>query len=110
MISDFMQTYLHLPRAYSLCIVSSLFIISQMAVMSVSSITALWMASVMVGVAYGSLLGVLPSVVIDWFGLGECNKPFVRIVNRNCSHTDDHNSLTIIVEPEQPTNRKTRDG
>lgn len=69
MISDFMQTYLHLPRAYSLCIVSSLFIISQMAVMSVSSITALWMASVMVGVAYGSLLGVLPSVVIDWFGL-----------------------------------------
>lgn len=71
-MSDFMQTHLHLPRAYSLCIVSSLFIMSQMAVISVSSITTLWVATVMVGIAYGSLLGALPSITIDWFGLGEC--------------------------------------
>ncbi|KAL4067159.1 hypothetical protein V8B97DRAFT_974149 [Scleroderma yunnanense] len=69
LVSDFMRTRLHLPRSYSLCIVSSLFIISQMTVISVSNIHTLWIASAIVGVAYGSLAGTLPSVVIDWFGL-----------------------------------------
>jgi len=71
-----------------------------MAVISVSSISGLWMASVMVGVAYGCLLGTLPSVVIDWFGLGECNKSFVRIVYRNRSRTDHRDLLTVVIECE----------
>ena len=69
-------------RAYSLCILSSLFIISQIAAISVSNISALWIASAMMGVAYGSGAGVLPSVVIEWFGLGEC-----KISSISCTKT-----------------------
>jgi len=103
LVSDFMRTRLHMRRAYSLCIVSSLFIISQLAAISVSNINALWIASAMVGVAYGSCSGVLPSIVIEWFGLGEC-----RISSISC--TEIIFVLINVIHQQQPINRKTGDG
>lgn len=74
LISDFARTKFHLPRAYSLCIVSSLFIISQAFAIGISSVGTLWMATAILGFAYGSLFGGLPAIAIDWFGLGHLSE------------------------------------
>ena len=70
-ISDFAHTRLRLPRAYCLCIVSSLFIISQATAIIVSSVETLWVATLLLGLAYGSLFGSCPTIIIEWFGLGK---------------------------------------
>ncbi|KAI5992652.1 hypothetical protein EDC04DRAFT_1295271 [Pisolithus marmoratus] len=72
LISDFARSYFRLPRGYCLCLVSLLFIVSQACAIGVSNISTLRMATATLGLAYGSLFGILPVIIIDWFGLGEC--------------------------------------
>ncbi|KAI5985531.1 major facilitator superfamily domain-containing protein [Pisolithus albus] len=74
LISDFTRSHFQLPRAYSLCIVSSLFIISQAFAIGISSVGTLWMATAFLGLAYGSLFGCLPAIAIDWFGLAHLSE------------------------------------
>ncbi|KIK22453.1 hypothetical protein PISMIDRAFT_102363 [Pisolithus microcarpus 441] len=74
LISDFTRSQFQLPRAYSLCIVSSLFIISQAFAIGISSVGTLWMATAFLGFAYGSLFGCLPAIAIDWFGLAHLSE------------------------------------
>ncbi|KAI6096758.1 major facilitator superfamily domain-containing protein [Pisolithus sp. B1] len=74
LISDFTRSKFNLPRAYSLCIVSSLFIISQAFAIGVSNVGTLWMATAFLGFAYGSLFGALPAITIDWFGLAHLSE------------------------------------
>jgi hypothetical protein len=62
---------LHLPRAYCFCIVSTLFVVSQLSVISVDDVAHLWKATALLGLAYGSLFGIAPTIIIDWFGLCE---------------------------------------
>ncbi|KAI9566752.1 major facilitator superfamily domain-containing protein [Boletus coccyginus] len=69
LISDFAHIRLRIPRAYCLCIVSSLFIISQATVIVISSVETLWLATLLLGLAYGSLFGSCPTILIEWFGL-----------------------------------------
>jgi len=71
LISDFAHTHLRLPRAYCFCLVSFLFIISQATAIIVSSIETLWLATLLLGLAYGSLFGSIPTILIEWFGLGK---------------------------------------
>ncbi|KAF8839373.1 MFS general substrate transporter [Paxillus ammoniavirescens] len=73
-ISDFTRNRLHLPRAYSLCIVSCLFIISQAFAIGISSVQSLWIASSLLGLAYGSLFCLCPTIVIEWFGLAHLSE------------------------------------
>ena len=75
LVSDFVHTRLRLPRAYCLCIVSTLFIISQTIAIMVSSVETLWVATLLLGFAYGSLFGSSPTIIIDWFGLGKSTFP-----------------------------------
>ena len=77
LISDFMHIHMHIPRAYCLCIVSSLFIISQVLALSVSNVDTLWIATVLLGFAYGSLFGTMPAIMIEWFGLGKCIRAII---------------------------------
>ncbi|KIJ58855.1 hypothetical protein HYDPIDRAFT_101889 [Hydnomerulius pinastri MD-312] len=74
LISDFTRNRLHLPRAYCLCIVSSLFIVSQAFAIGITSVQSLWMASALLGLAYGSLFGICPTIVIEWFGLAHLSE------------------------------------
>jgi len=74
LISDFAHTRLRLPRAYCLCIVSSLFIISQATAIIVSSVETLWVATLLLGLAYGSLFGSCPTIIIEWFGLAHLSE------------------------------------
>ncbi|KAG6375350.1 major facilitator superfamily domain-containing protein [Boletus reticuloceps] len=69
LISDFGHIRLRIPRAYCLCIVSSLFIVSQATAMIVSSVETLWVATLLLGLAYGFLFGSCPSIMIEWFGM-----------------------------------------
>ena len=78
LVSDFAHTRLRLPRAYCFCIVSSLFIVSQATAIIVSSVETLWIATLLLGFAYGSLFGSCPAVVIEWFGLGKSTFSVVR--------------------------------
>ena len=81
LISDFTHTRLRLPRTYCLCIVSSLFIISQVTAIAVSSVETLWIATLLLGLAYGSLFGSYPAIMIEWFGLGRSTFPRLRTSN-----------------------------
>lgn len=73
-ISDLIRNQFRLPRAYCLCIVSSLFVVSQALAIEISSIRTLWVATALLGVAYGGLFGALPTIVIDRFGLAHLSE------------------------------------
>ncbi|KAI6106164.1 major facilitator superfamily domain-containing protein [Pisolithus croceorrhizus] len=74
LISDLMRNQFRLPRACCLCIVSSLFVVSQALAIEISSVSKLWVATALLGVAYGGLFGALPTIVIDWFGLAHLSE------------------------------------
>ncbi|KAI5988454.1 major facilitator superfamily domain-containing protein [Pisolithus marmoratus] len=74
LISDFSHSYFRLPRGYYLCFVSILFILSQTFAIGVSDISTLRMATAILGLAYGSLIGILPVITIDWFGLAHLSE------------------------------------
>lgn len=74
LIADMFRYRLHLPRAYCFCIVSTLFVVSQLAVISVDDVAHLWKATALLGLAYGSLFGIAPTIIIDWFGLSHLSE------------------------------------
>ncbi|KAL4075473.1 hypothetical protein J3A83DRAFT_4220212 [Scleroderma citrinum] len=74
LISDFMHTRLRISRAYCMCIVSSLFIISQVLATNLSDVNTLWIATILLGFAYGSMAGQLPAIMIEWFGLAHLSE------------------------------------
>lgn len=74
LIGDLVRYRLRLPRAYCFCIVSTLFVVSQLSVISVNDVAHLWKATALLGLAYGSLFGITPTIVIDWFGLSHLSE------------------------------------
>jgi MFS family permease len=129
LISDFAYTRLRLPRVYSLCIVSSLFIISQAAAIIVSSVEALWVATLLLGLAYGSLFGSCPTIMIEWFGLAHFSENmgyvflspilggnifsimFGRYLDAHAPKQDPRSSsLTSLVSRELPSEHQCFDG
>lgn len=52
-------------------LVSALFVLSQVAAIYQEDVEGLWKVSSLLGLAYGSLFGLAPMVVLEWFGLGE---------------------------------------
>ncbi|KAJ7916308.1 major facilitator superfamily domain-containing protein [Mycena leptocephala] len=69
LISDNIKNRFGFPRSYSLLIVSSLFFCSQLLAAQISEVTDLWKASALVGLAYGTIFGLFPTVCIEFFGL-----------------------------------------
>ncbi|KAJ7899186.1 major facilitator superfamily domain-containing protein [Mycena olivaceomarginata] len=69
LISDNMKNYFGLPRSYSLVLVSSLLFCSQLLAAQISDVTDLWKASALVGLSYGTIFGLFPTVCIEFFGL-----------------------------------------
>jgi len=62
------------PRLYWMSVISSIFILSQIFVFTVDDVTSLWKASIALGFAYGGMYGILPTITIEGFGLGEAYK------------------------------------
>ncbi|KAI0788666.1 major facilitator superfamily domain-containing protein [Abortiporus biennis] len=69
LIADFTNHYLHLPRSFCISIVAILFIISQIVVYATSDVESLWKGSSLLGLAYGAMFGLFPTITIEWFGL-----------------------------------------
>ncbi|KAG2072862.1 MFS general substrate transporter [Suillus decipiens] len=74
LIADLIRIRLRLPRAYCLSIVSTLFVTSQLSAVSVNNVAHLWKATALLGLAQGSLFGIAPTIVIDWFGLSHLSE------------------------------------
>ncbi|KAG2072860.1 MFS general substrate transporter [Suillus decipiens] len=74
LIADLIRFRLRLPRVYCFCIVSTLFVVSQLSAISVNDVAHLWKATALLGLAYGSLFGIAPTIVIDWFGLSHLSE------------------------------------
>ena len=47
-----------------------LFFVSQLILVTVGSITQLWIASLLLGLAHGSLYSLYPTLCLEWFGMG----------------------------------------
>jgi len=67
--ADTTKSRLRVPRSFCLPLVATLFILSQLVLMAIGDVGHLWMASVLVGFAYGCWYGLLPTISIEWFGL-----------------------------------------
>ncbi|KAJ7074054.1 major facilitator superfamily domain-containing protein [Mycena amicta] len=69
LISDNIKNRFGFPRSYSLLIVSTLFFSSQLLALQITAVEDLWKASVLVGLSYGTIFGLFPTVCIEFFGL-----------------------------------------
>jgi len=69
LISDNIKNRFGFPRSYSLVLVSTLFFCSQLLARQIDDVTDLWKASALVGLSYGTIFGIFPTVCIEFFGL-----------------------------------------
>ncbi|KAF7368354.1 NmrA domain-containing protein [Mycena venus] len=69
LISDNIKNRFGFPRSYSLVLVSSLFFSSQVLAAQIVDVADLWKASALVGLSYGTIFGLFPTVCIEFFGL-----------------------------------------
>ena len=69
LISDLIKNKYGLPRSYLLVPIATLFFISQLILATVDNITQLWIASLLLGLAHGSLYSLYPTVCLEWFGM-----------------------------------------
>jgi hypothetical protein len=51
-------------------LVAGLFLASQLSLLSARRVDTLWTTSALLGLAYGALFGLCPSISCEWFGLG----------------------------------------
>lgn len=57
-------------RAWCISIVATLFLISQLVGLGVRDVEHLQYAVILVGISYGGVFGLLPTIIIEWFGMG----------------------------------------
>ncbi|KAF9530910.1 major facilitator superfamily domain-containing protein [Crepidotus variabilis] len=69
LVSDFTKSRYDMPRSYCLVLVASLFFVSQFVLTEVADINHLWLASSILGLAYGSVFSLMPTVCLEWFGM-----------------------------------------
>ncbi|KAH9936843.1 MFS general substrate transporter [Epithele typhae] len=68
-IADAVKARLRLPRTFCIVVVATMFIVSQAACLAIDNVADLWKASLLLGLSYGGLFGLFPTLVIEWFGL-----------------------------------------
>jgi len=70
-IADGVKSRLRYPRSFCIAFVACFYILSQAVVLGTIDVRNLWRGSALLGLAYGALIGLLPSICIEWFGLGK---------------------------------------
>jgi hypothetical protein len=85
--ADFVHNTLALRRAYCLSLVASMFLLSQISLYYANEIETLWHTSGMLGLAYGGLFGLCPTIMGEWFGLGKFRfAPYLSNASPNADH------------------------
>lgn len=82
-MSDFAKNRLRIRRSGCISLVAFLFVISQIMAMTTDDVTDLWKASLALGLAYGSLFGLFPTIAIELFGIGGCYIQCSIVVNNS---------------------------
>lgn len=75
-------------RARCLSVVAVSFFISQLVGLRVQDIKHLQYAVLLVGVSYGGVFGLIPTIVIEWFGMGPSSHLFLLIL-QELTHPSD---------------------
>jgi MFS family permease len=57
------------PRSYCVTLVAIVFFISQVVTGIINDIAYLWIASALLGLAYGSVFSLFATVCLEWFGM-----------------------------------------
>ena len=73
-----------MSRSYCLTLVAVLFFISQVVTSSINDIAHLWISSALVGLAYGSVYSLFPTVCLEWFGMRKYGLPPPSFQILNC--------------------------
>ncbi|CCM06575.1 uncharacterized protein FIBRA_08853 [Fibroporia radiculosa] len=68
-LADFSKTFLRLPRSFCITLIACVFVVSQVTCFYIDTVQNLWKASALLGLAYGAMFGLFPTIVIEWFGL-----------------------------------------
>ena len=68
-MADF-GNYRGIRRAWCLSAVAISFLVSQLVGLRVRDIEHLQYAVILVGISYGAVFGLLPTIIIEWFGMG----------------------------------------
>jgi hypothetical protein len=89
-ISDWGKNRFGVPRSYSLMLVSFLFFVSQLATAFIDDIKNLWIASTLLGFAYGSLWSLFVTVCLEWFGMRECRPLLVKNTHSDHDYIQAH--------------------
>ena len=58
-------------------IVATSFLVSQLVGLCVQDVEHLQYAVILVGISYGGVFGLLPTIVIEWFGMGTHSRSFL---------------------------------
>ena len=69
LIADFAK-HKGMRRAWCISIAATTFLISQLAGLCVRDVGHLQYAVALVGISYGGIFGIMPTIVIEWFGMG----------------------------------------
>ena len=69
LVSDFVKNKYDMPRSYSITLVASLLLLSQIVAANVRDISHLWIASSLLGLAHGAASSLFPNVCLEWFGM-----------------------------------------
>jgi MFS family permease len=69
--ADFAKHRYEWRRSYFIGLVCLTFIVSQVVLYNVSSVHTLWLPSALLGLGYGGMYGLFPTIIIEWFGLGQ---------------------------------------
>ena len=64
-------------RTQCIALVAVAFLISQLVGLRVQVIEQLQYAVMLVGISFGGVFGLLPTIVIEWFGMGLSSPPFL---------------------------------
>ena len=60
-----------MPRSYCLVLVAFMCFLSQVVASQVDHIADLWIASSVLGLGYGAVFSLFPTVCLEWFGMRE---------------------------------------
>jgi MFS family permease len=68
--ADATKSRIRVPRSFCLPLVAILFSLANMLLLVIDDVHNLWLASALMGFSYGCWFGLLPTISIEWFGLG----------------------------------------
>jgi len=69
LLADLVKTKFNSPRSFCIALVAAAFVLSQYMATVIDRVADLWQASALLGLAYGGVFGLFPTMTIEWFGL-----------------------------------------